>query len=169
MWVNKWKPTFERRPLGRPKRRWECNIKTDLKNNTCRTRSVRLRIQKSGEILWTLNWTLRFCKMARNFLTSCGTVSFSRSAMLIHCDYIRSDQIRLDQVRSGQIRSDQIRSRLCITSRTWKSLFEVLRYQNVSGSKFWTKRIQPCAFWRTANSGRFVTDFVMNSILCRTR
>ena len=46
--------------------------------------------------------------MARNFLTSCGTVSFSRSAMLIHCDYIRSDQIRLDQVRSGQIRSDRV-------------------------------------------------------------
>jgi hypothetical protein len=40
----------ERRPLGRSKLGWEYNIKTDLKNNMCRTRYVWLRIENSGEI-----------------------------------------------------------------------------------------------------------------------
>jgi hypothetical protein len=135
-----------RRPLGRSKRRWEYNIKTDVTNNRCRTGSVWLRTENNGDILWTLTWTLRFRKTRRNFLTSCGNVSFSRRSLLVHCDQIASRQHILH-----------------LQIIIWS-----FSLPNVSRIKLWTKRIPLCAFWRTAVRDRFC-NYRWNSILYRTR
>jgi hypothetical protein len=43
-----------KRPLGRPRRRWEYNVKMDLKDVGCGVwiRSIWLKIGRGGEHLW---------------------------------------------------------------------------------------------------------------------
>jgi hypothetical protein len=56
-----------RRPLGRPRRRWEDNIKMDLREVGWRawTGSIWLRIRTGGGLLWMRLWTFRVHKMRR--------------------------------------------------------------------------------------------------------
>jgi hypothetical protein len=55
------------RPLGRPRRRWENNIKMDLWEvgwgGGAWTGSIWLRIGTGGEPLWMRLWTFKFHKM----------------------------------------------------------------------------------------------------------
>ena len=55
-----------RRPLGRPKRRWEDNIKMGLPEVGWRacTGSIWLRIGADGVLLWMWLWTFRFHKIS---------------------------------------------------------------------------------------------------------
>jgi hypothetical protein len=57
-----------RRPLGRPRRRWEDNIKMDLREVGwgAWTGSIWLRIGTGGGLLWMRLWTFGFHKMRGN-------------------------------------------------------------------------------------------------------
>jgi hypothetical protein len=73
-----------RRPMGRPKRRWEDNIKMDLQEAGCRGMDW-TELPKDGErwrALVNAVMNLRVPQNAGNFLTSCEPVSFSRRTLL---------------------------------------------------------------------------------------
>jgi hypothetical protein len=53
-----------KRPLGRPRCRWEYNIKLDLRE-IGRTGFSWLRIESNGGLLWTWWWTFGFRKESR--------------------------------------------------------------------------------------------------------
>jgi hypothetical protein len=64
----------EKKPLGRPRRRWEDNIKMYLQDVGCRGLDW-------IELAWNRDrW--RALMNAGNFLTSCKSISFSRSTLL---------------------------------------------------------------------------------------
>jgi len=76
--------TWGKRPLGRPRRRWEDNIEMDHSGITIwgvRTGSIWLRIRIGGGHLNAV-MNLRLPYNAGNFLTSWGPVSFSRRILL---------------------------------------------------------------------------------------
>jgi hypothetical protein len=54
-----------RRPLGRPRHRWEDNLKTDLQEVRwgAWTGLIWLRIETGGGLLWMRQWTFLFHKM----------------------------------------------------------------------------------------------------------
>ena len=72
-----------RRPLRRPRRRWEDNIKMDVRGVgwVAWTGSIWLRIEIGGGLLWMREWTFgQF--IAGNLLTSWRPVSFSERPVL---------------------------------------------------------------------------------------
>jgi len=72
-----------RRPLGRPRRRWEDNIKMDLKEVGCGVMDWIELAQNRDRWRALVNavMNLRVPQNAGNFLTSCKLVSFSRRTM----------------------------------------------------------------------------------------
>jgi hypothetical protein len=73
-----------RRPLGRPRRRWEDNIKMDLQEVGWGkwTGSIWLRIGTGGELLWMAVMNIRVPYNAGNFLSSLGRFSFPGRTLL---------------------------------------------------------------------------------------
>jgi hypothetical protein len=73
-----------KRPLGRPRRRWEDNIKMDLQEVECGCMDWIGLAQDTERwralVIAVMN--LRVPQNARNFLTSCKPFSFSRRALL---------------------------------------------------------------------------------------
>jgi hypothetical protein len=73
-----------KKPMGRPRRRWEDNIKTDLKELGCGgTEWIELaqdRDRRRALVNAVLN--LRVPQNAVNFLTICKPASFSRKTLL---------------------------------------------------------------------------------------
>jgi len=78
-----WKPEG-RRPLGRPRPRWEDNIRMDLQEMGCGGMDWTYLAQNrdSWRALVTAVMNLRVPQNSANFLTSCKPVSFSRSTVL---------------------------------------------------------------------------------------
>jgi hypothetical protein len=72
------------RPLGRPRRRWEDNIKMDLQEVGCGGMDWMELVEDRGRWRALVNavMNLRVPSNAGNFLTSCKPVSFSRSNLL---------------------------------------------------------------------------------------
>ena len=73
-----------KRPLGRPRRRWEDNIKMDLQE-VGRVCGNWMELAQDRDRWWALVSTVmnfRVPKKAGNFLISCKTVSFSRRTLL---------------------------------------------------------------------------------------
>jgi hypothetical protein len=72
-----------RRPLGRPRRRWEDNIKMDVGvigiDGANWIQLAQDRVQ--WRALWTRWWTFGFRKKAGYFLTSWETISFSNNIL----------------------------------------------------------------------------------------
>ena len=73
-----------KRPLGRPRRRWEDNIKMDLQVVSCGGMDwIELAQDRDRwRVLVTAVMNLRVPYSAGNFLTSWKPVSFSRSTLL---------------------------------------------------------------------------------------
>ena len=73
-----------KRPLGRPRRRWEDNIKMDLQEVGCRGMDWIELAQARGRWRVHVNalMNLRVPYNAGNFLTSCKPVSFTRRTLL---------------------------------------------------------------------------------------
>jgi hypothetical protein len=73
-----------RRPLGRPRRRWEVNIRMDLREVGCGCvdwmELAQDRDRWRAFVSAVMN--LRIPQNAGNFLTSCRPVSFSRRTLL---------------------------------------------------------------------------------------
>jgi hypothetical protein len=72
-----------KRPLGRPRRRWLDNIRTDLQEVGCGY-MVWIGLTRDRDRWWTLVsavMNLRVRLNAGNFLTSCKPVSFSRRTL----------------------------------------------------------------------------------------
>ena len=73
-----------RRPLGRPRHRWEDNIRMDLREVSCGC--VDWMELAQGRDRWralvSAVMNLRVPLNARDFLTSCTPVSFSRRTLL---------------------------------------------------------------------------------------
>jgi hypothetical protein len=69
-----------KRPLGRPRHRWEDNIKMDLQEVGCEGMDWLELAQNRDRWQAAVNvvMNLRVPKKAGNFLTSCKPVSFSR-------------------------------------------------------------------------------------------
>jgi len=73
-----------RRPLGRPRRSWDYNIKMDLKEVGCGVLDW-IELAQNRDRLQALVYAvmnLRVPQNAGSFLTSCKPVSFSRSTLL---------------------------------------------------------------------------------------
>ena len=71
-----------KRPLGRPRRRWEDNIKIDLREvGGVETRWSWLRIGTDGGHLWIRWWTFGFHKVRANSWLAAEPVSFSRRTL----------------------------------------------------------------------------------------
>jgi hypothetical protein len=73
-----------KRPLGRPRRRWENNIKADLQEVRCGGMDC-IELAQDRDRWWGLVnavMNLRFPLNAGNSLTSCKPVSFSRRTLL---------------------------------------------------------------------------------------
>jgi hypothetical protein len=73
-----------KRPLGRPRRWWEANIKMDLRKVE-RGGMDCIELSQNRNRLWTLVYAvmnLRVPYNAEHFLTSCKTVKFSRRTLL---------------------------------------------------------------------------------------
>jgi hypothetical protein len=73
-----------KRPLGRPRRRWEDNIKVDLQAVGCGGMDW-IKLAQNRDSWWALGnaaMNLRVPYNAGNFLTSCKPVSFSRRTLL---------------------------------------------------------------------------------------
>jgi hypothetical protein len=72
------------RPLGRARCRWEDNIKIDLQEVGCGGMDWIELAQNSDRWRALVNavMNLRFPQNARNFLTGCKPVSFSRRTLL---------------------------------------------------------------------------------------
>jgi hypothetical protein len=70
-----------KRPLGRPRHRWEDNIKMDLQEVGVLTGLKWLRIE-TGRTFMNAVMNLRVPENAGNFLASCKLVSFSRRTVL---------------------------------------------------------------------------------------
>jgi hypothetical protein len=77
------KPEGER-PLGRPRRRWDDNIKMDLQEVVCRGMDWIEMAQDRDRWPALVNsaMNLRAPLNTENFLTSCKPVSFSRRTLL---------------------------------------------------------------------------------------
>jgi hypothetical protein len=73
-----------KRPLGRPRRRWEDNIKMDLQEMGCGGMDwIELVLGRhTWRALVNAVMNLRDSQNAGNFLTSCKPVSFSRRTVL---------------------------------------------------------------------------------------
>ena len=73
-----------RRPLGRPRRRWEDNIRMDLREVGCGCVDWMELAQDRDRwrLLVSAVMNLRVPQNAGNFLTSCRPVSFSRRTLL---------------------------------------------------------------------------------------
>jgi hypothetical protein len=73
-----------KRPLGRTRRRWQDNIKMDLREVGCRGMNWIQLTQDSNRWRTLVNavMNLRVPQNAGNFLTSCKPVSFSRRTLL---------------------------------------------------------------------------------------
>jgi hypothetical protein len=73
-----------KRPMGRPRRRWEDNIKVHLQEVGCGGMDwIELALDKdTWRVLVSAVMNLRVPKNAGNFLTSCKPVSFSRRTLL---------------------------------------------------------------------------------------
>jgi hypothetical protein len=73
-----------KRPLGRPRRRWEDSIKVDLQEVGCVVMEwIELaRDRDRWRALVNAAMNLRFPRNAGNFLTSCKLVGFSRRTLL---------------------------------------------------------------------------------------
>jgi len=73
-----------KRPLGRPRRRWEDNIRMDLREVGCGCVDWMELAQDRGRWLAVVSavMNLRVPYIAGNFLTSCRPVSFSRRTLL---------------------------------------------------------------------------------------
>jgi len=72
-----------KRPLGRPRRRWEDNIKMDLQEVGCGGMDW-IELTENRNSWWALvNAVMNFLvtQNAGNFLTSCKPVSFSRRTL----------------------------------------------------------------------------------------
>jgi hypothetical protein len=72
-----------KRPVGRPRRRWEDNIKAGLQEVGCRDKD-RIQLALDIDRRWALVnavMNLRIPQTAGNFLTSCKPVSFSRKLL----------------------------------------------------------------------------------------
>jgi hypothetical protein len=73
-----------KRPLWRPRRRWEDNIRMDLQEVGCGCEDW-IGLAQNRDRWWALVsavMNLRVPKNAGNFLTSCKPFSFSRSTLL---------------------------------------------------------------------------------------
>ena len=73
-----------KRPLGRPRRRWEDNIKMDLQEVGCGDMDW-IELAQDRDRWWALVnavMNLRVPKNAGNFLTNCKLVSFSSRTLL---------------------------------------------------------------------------------------
>ena len=72
-----------KRPLVRPRRRWEDNIKMDLQEVGCGGMDWIELVQDRGRWRALVNavMNLRVPQNAGNFLTSCKPVSFSRTLL----------------------------------------------------------------------------------------
>jgi hypothetical protein len=73
-----------KRPLGRPRRRWEDNIKAYLQELECGSMEwIELAQGRDrGRALVNAVMNLRVPQNAENFLTSCQSISFSRRTLL---------------------------------------------------------------------------------------
>ena len=73
-----------RRPLGRPRRKWEDNIRMDLREVGCGCADWMELAQDRDRwrALVSAVMSLRVPKNAGNFLTNCRPVSFSRRTLL---------------------------------------------------------------------------------------
>ena len=74
----------EKRPLGRPRHRWENNIRMDLQEVGCRGKDW-IKLAQDRDRWWALVnalMNLRVPSNAGNFLTSCKPASFSRRTLL---------------------------------------------------------------------------------------
>ena len=73
----------ERRPLGRPRRRWEDNIKMDLQKVGCGGMDWINLAQDRGRWRAFANavMNIRVPRNAENFLTSCKPLSLSRTLL----------------------------------------------------------------------------------------
>ena len=81
VWVGK---PEGKRPLGRPRRRWEDNIKMDLQEVGCGDMDW-IELAQDRDRWWALVnavMNLRVPKNAGNFLTNCKLVSFSSRTLL---------------------------------------------------------------------------------------
>jgi len=73
-----------KRPLGRPRHRWEDNIKKDLQEVGCGSMDW-IDLAEDRDRWWALVnevMNLRVPENAGNFLTVCNLVSFSRRTLL---------------------------------------------------------------------------------------
>jgi len=73
-----------KRPLGRPRRRWEDNVKMEPQEMECggidRIDVAQDRVR--WRVLVNAVMNLRVLQNAENFLTSCKSISFSRRTVL---------------------------------------------------------------------------------------
>jgi hypothetical protein len=75
----------EKRPLGRPRRRWENNMKTDLREIGWGSMDWNDLAQDRGQWKALVNtvMNLRVPKAVGKFLSGCATDGFSRMAQLL--------------------------------------------------------------------------------------
>jgi hypothetical protein len=80
----RWRNPEGKRPLGRPRRRWEDNIRMDLQEVGCGFEDwIGLAQDRDGwRALVSAVRNLRVPHNAGNFLTRCKRVSFSRRTLL---------------------------------------------------------------------------------------
>jgi hypothetical protein len=72
-----------KRPLGRPRRKWEDNIRIDIQEVGCECDWIGLALDReTWRALVSAVRNLRVPYKAGNFLTSCTPVSFSRRTLL---------------------------------------------------------------------------------------
>jgi hypothetical protein len=110
-----------RRPLGRPRHRWEDNIKMDLREVGCGGADwINLAQDRDRwRALMYMVMNLRVPQNAGNFLSSLGHFSFSGRTLLHGVSYIVQHRQLVKIIFLETVRQDEIKERIILGNKAY--------------------------------------------------